>query len=233
MTTWHHDHPALFFAICAALTLCVSIPATYALLAPFHDGGGYGGIALAVFATAVFEIGAVGAKLITVSIPAWRGRLTLLTLALLLLTSAGNYIHGAELFRAATLPPMLATIRASDYAWLLVAGASALFPALLFVWLLAFTARVEKVTHNVNPLQPLVDSLQAQLTQALTELDATRRALSTQVDAPPALADTPVKQLTDKRAQARALLDAGARKVDIAARLGVSRQTIDKWVKEG
>lgn len=139
------DPAALFFGVAALLTLGVSIPATFALLRPFHDAGGYAGWGLTFFAMLVFEVGAVGAKLITIAIPQWRGRLTLLTLALLVLTSVGNYLHGAELWRAAELPPTLASLRG---AWLepwLVAGAAALFPALLFVWLLAFAARVEQL----------------------------------------------------------------------------------------
>jgi len=81
-------------------------------------------------------------------------------------------------------------------------------------------------TAHVDSLSSELAETRSRLDAALTQLDALRAPVLTEVD-------TPVKQLTDKRAQARALLDAGMRKVDIARELDVSRQTIDKWVKEG
>jgi hypothetical protein len=138
----HHDSAVVFFGTAALATLGVSIPATFALLEPFHDSW-----LLALFAMLVFELGAVGAKLITIAIPQWRKQLTALTVVLLLLTTIGNYLHGAELFRAAELPPTLAQLRADGYAPVLVGGSAALFPALLFIWLFAFVARIEQLTH--------------------------------------------------------------------------------------
>jgi hypothetical protein len=146
-TTLRRDVPAQFFAACAVLTLTVSIPATFALLRPFHDAGGWIGVAFAVFAMLVLEIGAVGAKLISVVIPRWWWHLTALTVALLVLTTLGNYLHGVELFRAAELPPTLAAIRNDKLgAWLAPLLAAALFPLLLFVWLTALTERLKALT---------------------------------------------------------------------------------------
>ena len=142
MTKLHHDTAVWFFGVAALLTLAVSIPATFALLRPFHDGWW-----LSLFAMIVFELGAVGAKLITLAVPKWRGRLLFLTLALLFLTTIGNYLHGAELFRAAELPPTLDTLRAKGLDWILVTGSAALFPSLLFIWLQAFVARIEMISH--------------------------------------------------------------------------------------
>jgi len=172
MTKLHHDSAALFFGLAALLTLAVSIPATFALLRPFHDAGGWGGWALALFAMLVFELGAVGAKLITIAIPQWRWHLTALTVVLLLLTTIGNYLHGAELFRAAALPPTLAQLRAAGYGPWLVGGSAALFPALLFIWLFAFVARVEMIGHLNSREQQLAGREQVLV---LLEQDLERR----------------------------------------------------------
>lgn len=144
-----------FFAACALLSLAVSVPATYAALRLFHDTGGGWGAALSAFALIVFEVGAVGAKLATLAIPEWRGRLTALTVALLVLTTGANYAHGYDLSQAADAAPTLAWVLSSW--WGAVAAtlaASALFPALLFVFLSAFVAQVGRGASQAEPAVP-------------------------------------------------------------------------------
>lgn len=176
MTRSLRTDPAVwFFGLAAGLTLAVSIPATFALLRPFHDAGGLIGSGLAVFAMLVFEIGAVGAKLITLAVPTWRGRLLILTIVLLALTTAGNYLHGAELFRAAELPPTLAKLRTDGYGGLLSAGAAALFPTLLFIWLQALVSRIEMIAH--------LDQREQRLTQLEHELSRREQDVSRRVAA--------------------------------------------------
>ncbi len=131
------DKALWFFGLAALACLAVSLPATATAMQLFH--GSAGGIA----AMAVFEIGAVGAELATLAIPQWRKRLLLLTILLLVLTTGGNYALGVDEFREASLLPAstYATIRAAGYGWVLAIVSSAIFPALLFVFLTAFTAR--------------------------------------------------------------------------------------------
>jgi len=136
MTTQPRKDMALwFFGIVAFLCLSVSIPATLIAMELFH-GETWGKPAVVVF-----EIGAVGAELATIAIPQWRRRLTLLTIVLLVATSGTNYAHGADLFVQASLPGTYAALRAGGYGWLLATIAAGVFPALLFVFLTAFTAR--------------------------------------------------------------------------------------------
>lgn len=128
--------PALyFFGLGALACLVVSVPATAAAMELFH------GFAWGIVATVVFEIGAVGSELSTLAIPQWRKRLMCLTIALLLATTGANYALGVDAFLKATLPTSYAEVRAAGLGWLLAVVASALFPALLFVFLTAFTAR--------------------------------------------------------------------------------------------
>lgn len=133
------DHAALaFFGVCVVLTLAVSIPATLDALTLFH------GPSLAWLALIVFEVGAVGAKLATLAIPAWRGRLTALTLVLLAVTTGANYAHGYDLSQAAEASPTLGAVLADPFgAVVATLATAALFPALLFVFLSAFVARAE------------------------------------------------------------------------------------------
>lgn len=130
-----------FFGLSALACLSVSLPATAKAMELFH--GNYEGIA----ATLVFEIGAVGAELATLAIPQWRKRLLLLTITLLLLTTGGNYALGVDTFGGAALAggSTYAEIRAAGAGWLLAIMSSAIFPALLFVFLTAFTARYRMV----------------------------------------------------------------------------------------
>ena len=68
-----------------------------------------------------------------------------------------------------------------------------------------------------------------------SELAETRARLTQALDAQVTEVSTPVKQLTagvdDRRARVKALVDGGATKVDAARAVGVSRQTVDKWLK--
>ncbi len=133
------DKALWFFGLAALACLGVSIPATAKAMQLFH--GYEGGIA----AMLVFEIGAVGSELATLAIPQWRKRLLLLTVTLLILTTGGNYALGVDHFSGAQLDGTYATIRAAGAGWLLAIMSSAIFPALLFVFLTAFTARFRMV----------------------------------------------------------------------------------------
>lgn len=135
----------------------------------FH--GNYEGIA----ATLVFEIGAVGAELATLAIPQWRKRLLLLTITLLLLTTGGNYALGVDTFGGAVLTggSTYATIREAGAGWLLAIMSSAIFPALLFVFLTAFTARCRMVECGATLAQQaatVLEQVRAQRETALQEL---------------------------------------------------------------
>ena len=142
-----------FFGASVLLTLAVSIPATYTALSVWHNDGSPYGWVLAVFALVVFEVGAVGAKLATLAIPEWRGRLTALTIGLLTVTTGANYAHGYDLSQAAQAQPTLAGILHNPYgAVVATLATAALFPALLFVFLSAFVSRCEAFANYRDAL---------------------------------------------------------------------------------
>lgn len=143
------DTALWFFGLAALACLLVSLPATLKAMELFH--GDKAGIA----ATFVFEIGAVGAELASLAIPQWRKRLMLLTITLLVLTTGGNYALGVDHFGGAALDTgtTYATIRAAGAGWLLAIMSSAIFPALLFVFLTAFTARFRMVQSTATALE--------------------------------------------------------------------------------
>lgn len=213
----------VFFGAGTLLTLGVSLPATYAALALFHDGGDGWGVALSVFALLVFEFGAVGAKLATLAIPRWSGRLTALTIGLLLVTTGANYAHGYDLSQAATATPTLAAVL-RDPAGAVVAtlAAAALFPALLFVFLSAFVARAEQLVRGravlarirriVARAQRVHRKQQRQVQVALVQT----YQLQCQVDDLTQRAQELTVQLTQSQAQAERL---AADNVSLAARL--------------
>lgn len=144
------DRALIFFGLAALACLLVSLPATLRAMQLFH--GDYGGFV----ATFVFEIGAVGAELATLAIPQWRGRLLLLTVTLLVLTTGGNYALGIDHFGSAQLDSgtTYATIRQSGAGWLLAIMSSAIFPALLLVFLTACTARWRMVAAGTVTAEP-------------------------------------------------------------------------------
>lgn len=180
------DIALIFFAAGALACLIVSVPATATAMELFH------GLWWGVLATAVFEVGAVGSELATLAIPQWRKRLLALTVFLLLATTGANYALGADAFARAALPATYEGIRVAGYGWLLSVVASALFPALLFVFLTATTARYRMLTagedwrglrRRLADAGALVESLSAELAQArymLTQETAQRGAVVTE-----------------------------------------------------
>ncbi len=180
------DLALIFFGLGALACLVVSIPATATAMELFH------GYRWGVLATGVFEVGAVGSELATLAIPQWRKRLLCLTIALLLATTGANYALGADAFATALLPATYATIRAAGFGWLLSVVASALFPALLFVFLTATTARYRMLVggedwrglrQRLKDTGALVESLSAELAHtrhALAQETAQRGALVTE-----------------------------------------------------
>src|SRR6476646_7676507 len=102
---YHNDIALMFFAGASTLLLTVSMPATYAVVAPFHSSGDWLGVGLALATLLAFEVGAVGCKLVTLTIPAWNKRMNALTIVLLVLTTIANYMHGYDLFTLASLSP--------------------------------------------------------------------------------------------------------------------------------
>lgn len=177
------DLALCFFGLGALACLGVSVPATATAMELFH------GYWWGIVATAVFEIGAVGSELTTLAIPQWRKRMLALTIALLLATTGANYALGVDAFVRANLPATYASVNSAGYSWLLAMVASALFPALLFVFLVAFTARWRMVAggedwktlrQRLASSGALVESLSAELAQTrhmLTQETAQRGAL--------------------------------------------------------
>jgi hypothetical protein len=139
------DVALLFFGGASAILLAVSMPATYAVVAPFHNSGDNFGIILALGTLLAFEIGAVGCKLVTLAIPTWAGRMNLMTIILLGLTTLANYWNGYDLFARADLAPSLAAVRTAGYGWLVALVYAATIPVLLFVFLSATVARAKQI----------------------------------------------------------------------------------------
>lgn len=184
------DIASWFFGVAALLTLIVSLPATYAVLEPFHNSG-QAGTLLALFAVMVFEIGAVGAKLITLAVPQWSKRLNVLTLVLLVLTTLANFAHGLDLFSRADLAPSLDAVRRSGGATWAAIGAAALFPALLYTWLASLVARCKMLATHCAKTASQDDAHLTQLAQVrdaaataiaqVRQIEQERDALMTQV----------------------------------------------------
>lgn len=196
-----NDLALTFFGLAALACLLVSLPATLAAMQLFH--GDYGGFV----ATFVFEVGAVGSELATLAIPQWRLRLLLLTITLLILTTGGNYALGIDHFGSAPLDAgsTYAAIREAHYGWLLAIMSSAIFPALLLVFLTAFTARW-RMMRQATPMVP----------------------------PPVSIANTQINISTDLQPNIVAFIAAHARALpdrdmaQLAAQLGTSAETVEK-----
>lgn len=228
-----------FFGAGTLLTLGVSLPATYAALALFHDDRGGWGWVLTLFALIVFELGAVGAKLATLAIPRWRGRLTLLTVALLGVTTAANYAHGYDLSQAAQATPTLAAVlRDPNGAVAATVAAAALFPLLLFVFLSAFVARAEQLARGravvariwriVAHARAWVARTRAALADARAELAAAHRTLA---ETRAALAAAEAEAAQARTAELAARDRAAVAEGDLAARDGRLAQ-YEGWLRQ-
>lgn len=159
------DWPLWFFGVAALLSLAVSLPATSAAMQLTHGWGWW------LAAVLVFEVGAVGLELMTLAVPQWRGRLLCGTVALLTLTTGANYAAGADALASATLPAgsTYAAVRAAGWGGALALGLSALFPALLFTFLLGLTARW-RMLRAWQDRDAALNSRAAELEQAAADL---------------------------------------------------------------
>lgn len=176
MNSYRSDWLFWFFVSTAGLCAIVSVPATFALVQPFHDSKTGAGWLLAVAVLIVLEIGAIGCKVGSTTAPEWRGRLNALCIAFLVLTTAGNYMHGADLFaRATDLPPALSAVKTAQAGWALALLLAGLVPLLLFVFMTLAIARYKRLAQGTPsaPMQPSVPPvIQIDMTPLITELRA-------------------------------------------------------------
>jgi hypothetical protein len=172
--------PALwFFGSTALAFLIVSVPATYAIVAPFHNGW-----LLTVAMLLALEVGAVGCKLAGLAVPAWAKWLNLLTIMLLLLTTIANYAAGSDALASAKLPPTLAEWKAEGWGWVFATIYAGIVPLFLFVFLSLATKRVAQLSAAMTAAPP---SLAEQRDQLVIE---TITMLREHVRPLPELADT-------------------------------------------
>jgi hypothetical protein len=249
MDRYKNDIALAFFAGAAAILLLVSMPATYAVVAPFHSAGDYFGIGLALGTLLAFEIGAVGCKLVTLAIPQWSGRMNLLTILLLGLTTLANYWHGVDLFQQAQLAPSLAAVRDAGYGGLAASIYAAVIPLLLFVFLSATVARVKQLQTSA-PLEAVThddSQLLLELAQAMQDRDAsaqaaeTYRELRNAADARAAQAEAEARDLARQLGEARhelaqadtVLIDDTPLSIrELARRLEMAESTVRRKVKK-
>lgn len=182
--------PALwFFGSTALAFLIVSVPATYAIVAPFHSGW-----LLTVAMLLALEVGAVGCKLAGLAVPAWSKGLNLLTILLLLLTTIANYAAGSDALAIAELPPTLAEWKADGWGWAFATIYAGIVPLFLFVFLSLAVQRVVQLrTKTGTPL-----SLAEQRDQLVIETITLLREHAQQARALPApaeLADTKAEMI--------------------------------------
>lgn len=229
----------VFFGAGTLLTLGVSLPATYAALALFHNDGAWTGVVLSGFALLVYEFGAVGAKLATLAIPRWKGRLTALTLGLLVVTTGANYAHGYDLSQAAQASPTLrALLHNPAGAVVATLAAAALFPALLFVFLSAFVARAEQLVRGravvariwriVARSRAWVAATRARIADARAELAAAHRTLA---ETRAALAAAEAEAAQARAALADEMQEAAAARGDLAER-GARLAQYEDWLRQ-
>lgn len=182
--------PALwFFGSTALAFLIVSVPATYAIVAPFHSGW-----LLTVAMLLALEVGAVGCKLAGLAVPSWSKGLNGLTILLLLLTTIANYAAGSDALATAKLPPTLAEWKAEGWGWAFATIYAGIVPLFLFVFLSLAVKRVTQL--RINPGAPLTlaeqrDQLVIETITLLREQSLQARALPLPAD----LADTKAEMI--------------------------------------
>lgn len=155
-----------------ALFCVVSSPATYKAVEPFHHNNW-------IFAAAYFaalEFGAIACKLLTVALPRFRGRLSLMTFFLLFVTSVSNYITGRDLFLTADLGPTFKVIK--DWGWdelatLIYAGT---IPTLLYIFLSMAAQRAEDLTRSFRQTESM--KAVAPIQEAVNTFNGIRAALN-------------------------------------------------------
>jgi hypothetical protein len=174
----HNDPALIFFGSASGLLLAVSMPATYAVVAPFHSEGDWFGIGLALATLLAFEVGAVGCKLVTLAIPKWSLRMNALTILLLTMTTVANYAT-------------LANIRNAGYAPLVAIVYSATIPILLFVFLSASVARIKQLQASTSAASSLAERRDLAILAALETLSERLQEVPQGVKLASSMSDTP------------------------------------------
>lgn len=129
------DGPIVVFGLIALAALIVSAPATYNLVALYHNDGSTVGVLATVALLIILELGAVAAKLATLWVRSGQRYLTGFTLAALGINTLSNFIHGG----------LIATARGLHWAaaWLGALVYAALLPALVYLMLHLICERVQ------------------------------------------------------------------------------------------
>jgi hypothetical protein len=165
-TERYQRDPALwFFGSTALAFLIVSIPATYAIVAPFHNGW-----VLTVAMLLALEVGAVGCKLAGLAVPSWSKGLNLLTIMLLLLTTIANYAAGSDALAVAKLPPTLASWKAEGWGWAFATIYAGIVPLFLFVFLSLAVRRVVQLQIHAGSTLTLAEQRDQLVIETITLL---------------------------------------------------------------
>ena len=224
--------PALwFFGAVAGAFLIVSVPATYAIVAPFHSGW-----VLTVAMLLALEVGAVGCKLAGLAVPRWSNWLNLLTVIMLLLTTVANYAAGSDALEVAKLPPTLASWKAAGAGWVFATIYAGLVPLFLYVFLSLVVKRVVQLSSTA-PLTsaPTAEQLMMETVTTLREIVQTQRLLPL---APPLAAELQDSKAEMIRKLAQLQMEQGATAeavstIAIATATGFDKsyvqQVISRW----
>jgi hypothetical protein len=128
------DWPVMLFALIILAALAVSAPATYNLVALYHNDGTTIGVVASVALLVILELGAVASKLATLWVRSGGRILDGFTVAALVINTLSNFVHGGLIAADRGLHWLAAWGGALIYA--------ALLPALVYLMLHLLVERV-------------------------------------------------------------------------------------------
>jgi hypothetical protein len=229
------DIGVIAFGVLALAALLVSVPATYSVMSHFHAADEVGQTQ-ALASLIVFEIGAITAKLSTLWVPQWRGRLHALQAGLLLFVMGANVYASTRLFTG----------------WEVMGSVffAALMPAFTAIFLALAAARAEsrrdaRVVVPPSPEQRIKKALEAaqarQLELALAGFEQQAQLIFTapvrETDEQPARVALEAQRAADRAEAKRKLLAYAiahpeASKQALADAAGVSKTTVYGLLEE-
>lgn len=178
MRTYLGDGLIWAFSLIALAALAVSAPATYNLVAVYHNDGTQAGIVATVALLVILEAGAVVSKLATLWTRDGRGWLLGFCGAALSVNTLSNFIHGG----------LLASGRGLSWpaAWLGALVYAAFLPGLLYLMLHLICARVRSLQGLQRTVEDEVALVLQPVARAVETARQAQRALG-QISAAPAL----------------------------------------------
>lgn len=184
MKLYFKDAVLWFFGLIALSCFVVSAPATYVLVSLYHNDGSDWGQASTFSLILILELGAVAAKLATLTVKDRAKWLSGICIAFLTVNAFSNWLNGLAVAAVAQPPEQLRWLQSGWALWIGSVVYAAFVPALLYLMLHLFVQRVQQLrgdaADSARMVQRTMQPVQQAVEQTMLLMQAMQRLQSVQ-----------------------------------------------------